>query len=118
METGVERVVRKAGLVADQVVVLSTPVDTGRARNNWILSIGTPLRGDREPDKAGGGALANARQAIATYRLDFGSIFITNNVPYIIPLENGSSRQAPSGMARQGVAAAAKVVRKARVFGR
>lgn len=113
LEEGVEELIRKAALVVDQVVVDATPFDTGRARNNWIASVGSPLRGDRKPDVTGGEALSNARAAIQTFQLDFGSIFITNNVPYIIPLEMGSSKQAPQGMAKQAVAAGAQVVRSA-----
>jgi len=69
--------------------VLKTPVDTGRARNAWQLAIGKVPQGETPSESAG--------QALA--RLKFGqTIFLANNVPYIILLEHGHSAQAPSGM--------------------
>jgi len=109
LEEGVEKLVQKVAIVVDQVVVNTTPVDTGRAKNNWTLSVGAPITAEREPDKTGAGALADARLAIGSYRLELGSIFITNGVPYIIPLENGHSAQRPFGFAKQAVQAGSDV---------
>lgn len=33
------RLVRKVALTADQAVVSGTPVDTGRAKSNWIVAL-------------------------------------------------------------------------------
>ena len=38
----VSQEVRKLGITIDQGVVFGTPVDTGLARANWLVSIGTP----------------------------------------------------------------------------
>ena len=90
-------------------IVKKTPVDTGRARANWNVSVGapdlsttedtrkTPKPKDKMPDPNGD-----------------ESIFISNNLPYIGVLEyggfpnppdkdggktvNGFSKQAPEGM--------------------
>ena len=90
-------------------IVKKTPVDTGRARANWNVSVGspdlsttedtrkTPKLKDKMPDPNGD-----------------ESIFISNNLPYITKLEyggypnppkkgsgktvNGYSKQAPEGM--------------------
>jgi hypothetical protein len=117
------RVIRKAALVADQVAVLATPVDTGRARGGWFVSIDAPSAGISEPigisaDQAANKteatkkALDQAEAEIGKYT-DEGSIFITNNVAYIGELDDGSSRQAPEGMTAQAVQAAQDLVRRA-----
>jgi len=115
---GVERLVQKGALVADESVVLGTPVDTGRARGNWIPSIGSPQRGIRSPDKNGASTIARARQVIPQYKINGNGIFITNNISYILLLENGSSQQAPNGMAKQAIQAATVAVKRDKVFKR
>lgn len=100
--------VKKAAIAADQAAVLATPVDTGRARANWLVSIGTPEY--KYDDEATEGdvqsSLSQAQSTVAEYKLGSGGIFITNSVPYIVPLENGSSAQAPQGMTEAAIQAA------------
>ena len=43
---GADALTRKVALAADQAVVSGTPVDTGRARSNWIAAIGSALLRD------------------------------------------------------------------------
>lgn len=123
----VGRTVRKAALVVDQVAVMATPVDMGRARAGWITSVGAPTDGAPHGDQPGGTpeergasaaveALEQAAQAVAEYKLDQGSIFVVNNVEYIGELDKGSSQQAPAGMTAQAVAAGAAVLRDAKVL--
>lgn len=82
-----------------------TPRDTGWARANWVPAIGSPAPG---PDERTGrptpgevsAALSRASQGEASlnsYDLEQGSIFVSNGVPYIVPLNEGSSAQAGSG---------------------
>jgi hypothetical protein len=83
-------------------IIQKTPVDTGRARANWFLSEGAPVIASTLPtgkDKDGRPTFAvNATpQASITGR---ARIFITNSLPYIVPLEYGHSQQAPAGMVR------------------
>lgn len=107
-------VVRKVGLAVDQVAVTSTPVDTGRARSNWIVTFGAPTddeRGENEWDRGGNVSLQQAQSAIDAYDVSLGDLFITNNVPYIERLENGWSAQAPSGMLAGAVQAGVLVAR-------
>lgn len=97
-----------AALAGDQVGVIRTPVDTGRARSNWTVSIGEPELVDKPGPNTGSKAtnegaataqaLAQAFNALRGYDVKFGPIFITNSVPYIIPLDEGSSPQATAGM--------------------
>lgn len=87
-------------------LVLGTPVDTGRARGNWQLSIGSPRTSalDRT-DKNGQGTIGKAEAELESMR-ELRVIYITNNLPYIEPLMNGHSRQAPSGWVDAAVAKA------------
>jgi len=95
--------------------VLATPVDTGRARANWIVSVGRP-RYQTTPDVDPSGAQAIAQGVRAVQSFKGGSIFITNSLPYIEFLEDGSSKQAPGGMTKFGVQAAEAVLSRARLL--
>lgn len=102
-----ERAVRRAAIKADEVVVLRTPVDTGRARANWIVSIDSPsIRELDETDSSGSSTIAEGTATASRWRLGEGPIYIANSLPYIEPLENGHSDQAPNGMTRFAVTAA------------
>lgn len=79
-------------------LVLRTPVDTGRARANWNVEFGAPDPSVTEDtDKTGGSTTAEG-VSLLTGAEAGGKIFITNNLVYIVPLEEGSSKQAPHGM--------------------
>lgn len=100
-----EQVVRKIGLDLASRVVLRSPVDTGRFRANWNVAFGrvdtltTP-----STDKTGGKTLERVRVQLNgwTHGQD---IYLTNSLPYAIPLEYGwSKKQAPQGMVRITVA--------------
>lgn len=99
-----EEVKRKVSLDLFSDVVMDTPVDTGRARANWQLSIGGPAEGERDRTDPGGSATIAAAAAKAEGPSGDAAIFITNNVPYIRRLEYGHSKQSPGGMVRKNVA--------------
>lgn len=82
----------------DSAIVLGTPVDEGRARGNWFPTINTPSSAvTNNTDKSGSAALSAVTTNAAA--LDLGDIaWFANNLPYILPLENGHSGQAPAGM--------------------
>ncbi len=123
-----DRLVRKTALAVDGTVVLATPVDTGRARSNWQVELNAPAEGTIEPyseGKEGSTAGANSRAAIdqgkktiADYKGGEGGsreIHITNNLPYIGRLNEGSSAQAPSGFVERAVMVGVDAVRGARI---
>ena len=126
LEIGVNALVKRVALTADQTVVLATPVDTGRARSNWITSINRPSSQTIEPyvpgDKLGIGETANAQAAIDQARTVIEtrksgqSIHITNNLEYIGELNDGSSRQAPANFVGKAVLAAISAVKSTRVI--
>lgn len=93
-------------------IILDTPVDTGRARGNWQTDIGNPIKEaiDRI-DQGGEAAIRQAQAKIASSGMA-DSLFMSNNLPYIEPLENGSSRQAPQGMVKRNFARVKQIVRR------
>lgn len=94
------KLVRAIGLTALRGLVLKTPVDTGRARGNWIVSIGAAVSSDSDRlDPAGGETISDGSAVISRVDRDpFTVVYLQNNLPYIEALEDGSSRQAPGGM--------------------
>lgn len=94
-------IVRKIALEAFKRIILRTPVDTGRARANWGVKIGSPRAAFEieATDKSGGRTIAAATETTLGFDAD-GSIFMTNNLPYIEALENGRSQQMPTGMVK------------------
>ena len=124
---GGDRVVRKAALACDQAVVIATPVDTGRARSNWLASVDAPRTDVVEPAVPGKkgstgesntqASMAAAAGVIAGYAGGSNrEIHIANNLPYIEELNRGSSRQAPANYVQDGVAAAVGAIQGARVL--
>lgn len=80
-----------------------TPVDRGTARANWNVAEGAP---DTSTDEGAtrssvSGKKAQNRAAIASIKLfDGDTAYIANGLPYIRRLEDGYSKQAPSGMVK------------------
>lgn len=71
-------------------IVKKTPVDTGRARGNWNISINTPdLSIDENIDKNKVPAKIKKNQQELEKAKKDESIFISNNLPYIEKLEYG-----------------------------
>lgn len=96
------QVVRKVGLDLATRVVMRSPVDTGRFRANWNVAFGrvdtltTP-----STDKSGGKTTERVRVQLNGWSPGAGDIYLTNSLPYAIPLEYGhSKKQAPQGMVR------------------
>lgn len=93
----VNSAVAQTVVAIDQSVVLSTPVDTGRARANWLPSLDIPITEPTEDTLQTvtlEETLGRTVALMATRKLG-QTVFITNNVHYIGLLNNGSSEQAP-----------------------
>jgi len=89
---------KKVVLEALRRLVMRTPVDTGRARGNWQVTIAEPAENQVEvTDKEGDSTIAKGLAAL-TGLPDYQVVWISNNVNYIEFLEHGSSKQAPEGM--------------------
>lgn len=92
-------VVKKVAVDMSSRIVYRTPVDTGRARGNWMVTFDTPMDGTTTAtDKTGQSTVSANTSKIGQWKQ--GTIWIANNLPYIGRLEYGWSQQAPSGMAR------------------
>lgn len=125
VETNADRIVKQAAIAIDQTVVLATPVDTGRARSNWLTQAGYPRRDTIDPYAAGKGLGksegANAQAAIQqgltaiTAHKSGQDIYISNNLPYIQKLNDGHSAQAPAGFVEKAIQSGVRAVRKAKL---
>lgn len=94
---------QKVALTIDSVLVLSTPVDKGRARANWLPSLNQPeTKVLEEEDKTGTKTISKAEALMLTVNID-DTIYISNNVPYIGKLNDGYSKQAPKGFVEKAV---------------
>ena len=95
----VDDVVRKAALEIFSKIILSSPVDTGRFRANWVTTTDSPNRSTNEGfDKLGEMAIEQATVTLATAKAG-QVIYLANNLPYAQRLENGWSKQSrPNAM--------------------
>ena len=122
--TRTERGVRKVSFAVGDAVVKFTPKDTGRAKANWSaaldrympLAVGPGLSAPgtlvfRSPR----GGVLHLKAVAARFRIG-RTIVIGNALPYIMLLENGWSRQAPSGMAKQAVVVGRTVAKRLKLL--
>jgi len=95
-----DQITRKLVLEIAKSVILKSPVDTGRFRNNWNTSYGTPVQTISDTaDKSGAGAIARATAVAMSFPMG-QTVWVCNALPYALPLEYGHSQQAPAGMVR------------------
>ena len=114
LKRGLSKLVQDVAKGIGATVVDTTKVDTGKARSNWRATISAPASGTIPPYSPGNhlgiGETANAtaakaqqKQAINQFDISkHSSIFITNRVPYIVHLNNGTTIHAPGFMVEQG----------------
>jgi len=115
-----ERQIIQLSLEVTANLIETTPVDLGWARANWVPSIGQPydvVVGQPNDSSDVGAARrkqAEGRNALRGYKLTRGPIFVSNNVPYIQKLNEGSSAQAPAGFVQMAIQTAIATVQGAR----
>ena len=86
-------VARKIIIDLFSAVVLDTPVDTGRAIGNWYPSLNAPSPEVDFTIADRSGQLSLDRIHPIAQAFEFGnSAWLTNNLPYILALENGHSK--------------------------
>lgn len=103
LDIGVETVVKKIALEVFNGVVLKTPVDTGRARASWVIGVERRVNSPKVADgrkfsEQEAQNLALRQLAALDTLKPYETVFISNSLPYIGELEDGSSFQAPLGM--------------------
>jgi hypothetical protein len=104
-ELKIDQVIRKIGLDLFAGITKRTPVDTGYARANWLITTNS-IRTDVLTRTEFPPGTNNRARAIAINKAmrhevkpdkDRTSMFITNSVPYIIYLEQGRTHQINKG---------------------
>lgn len=96
-----EMVVRKVMIETFTKVVLKSPVDTGRFRANWNCAVNNYDPATSEAtDKGGRSSISKITTKVAATRIDGSPVYLTNSLPYAKRLEEGYSKQAPSGMVK------------------
>lgn len=94
-EKKMETVVKKVFIGLSTDIIKATPVDTGRARNNWFPSV-NKFSSDKTDIKDKSGSIAISRTENTANSFKIGdTVTLTNNLPYIERLEYGWSKQAP-----------------------
>lgn len=116
VEEGAGRKQRRAALAINQTVILATPVDTGRARANWQVAIGSPITEAIDDEDPAGVATISRNEGVIKGHRDKRDIILSNNVPYINELNKGSSSQAPAMFVELAVEQAIRAVGLERVF--
>lgn len=100
-----EKSVRACALTVDARLAQLTPVDTGRARSNWLPSLNSPDVRIVEP-----GQKPDAGPILNSYNIG-DTIYMTNNVPYIQRLNDGWSKQSPAGFVEDAIEAGKRAVK-------
>lgn len=76
----------------------------GRSRANWQVSVSQSEPGNEPLDTTDQSGTVSRGIAAMAAAQPFSTIWIYNNVPYIVRLEYGWSSQAPQGMVRLSLA--------------
>lgn len=112
--------VKKAAFAIDAQVVVATPVDTGRARSNWVVGLNGPVT--EEVTNFPKGKNKSTKQAATQKAINDGSfrilqhlegqsIYISNNLNYIMKLNQGTSDQAGKNFVEKSIAAGVAAIR-------
>ena len=85
-----------------RTIIKATPVDEGRARNNWFLTVGSPTElSGRSAVKGGNGSHRSVSEVMPNWVIN-KKIFFTNNMPYIETLEYGGYPTPSKGKKTSG----------------
>lgn len=118
-ENGSQSVFIRVVLESLTQIVLRTPVDTGAARANWVVNVGPVGSGQSDPDRkdSSGGATILQGQSIVLGNPNADAYTISNALPYVSQLNQGSSPQAQAGFVENSVRnATRRVLRSIRGF--
>jgi hypothetical protein len=90
---------RRVTLGLKEKVEMKSPVDLGRLRGSWAVSDSSPS-GFIPPE-----GQQNSRGPVeASFDKPLDVSYITSNLPYVLAMEFGGSKQAPQGMVRVSLA--------------
>jgi hypothetical protein len=118
--------VKKAAVIAIVTdLAYNTPIDEGVHLSNWQVGIGRPPQGPRGahfPGEGGSTRTPNAQLTVGLARLAVERVkpgvpvFISNEAPAIVRLNEGWSAQAPAGFVDRALLVARGIARKVRTF--
>ena len=116
-------IVKMVGRI-DSGIVSANPVDTGRSRSNWIITLNNPTSaltiGEDQGDSASpiGPELALSQGVNALKSRKPGdTIYLQNNTSYIEKLNNGSSAQAPANFVQKAIMEGIRSLKNTKVVG-
>ena len=111
IRAAISKTVSDVMLLAEANLTASTPVDTGHATSNWVLSVRAPFTGvDGSRSNVSFAAKAAGRAAVRAF--DVGKharVYLRNNVHYLQYLNRGSSPQAEAGFVARAMLAARRL---------
>jgi hypothetical protein len=85
-----------------RTIIKATPIDEGRARNNWYLTVGNPSsQFGRPAAKGGNGSHRSVSTQMPAYVLN-KKLYFTNNLKYIGMLEYGGYPNPSKGKKTTG----------------
>lgn len=96
-----DKLVRATALLTMQHITMGTPVDTGRARLNWNASrnvVDGSTTVSVDPQATG---TMKMLEALTGYKAG-DTMYVSNNLPYIVRLNEGYSKQAPANFVEAG----------------
>lgn len=106
IEKAASEISKQTALFLEGALLWDTPVDTSQALSNWELTLGAPsykFIGPHVPGEHGSTQTASIAEAyslaksVASKKRPGQEIWLSNNAPYIVDLNSGSSAQAPAG---------------------
>lgn len=98
VEEALTQRVRVIALAMLNEIVLRSPVDTGRFRGNNIVSVGAPVYTSSANVDPTGSETIQQGVRVMTGLEPYSLVFLQNNLAYAENLENGHSKQAPTGI--------------------
>jgi hypothetical protein len=91
--------IRKVSFQLMRSVIFRTPVDTGRLKGAWRVGINSaPTGKPRTLDKTGAPTRKVAISKLKGVNKNTKSIWIVNNLPYAVPIEEGHGAKNIAGV--------------------
>lgn len=93
-----EKVMRATMFTLYSTTSRDTPVDTGRLRANWQVTLNQPAT-----HQVGGSTASNPSPTLNSYTID-KTMYLTNNLPYADVIENGGANRTANFMLKRALA--------------
>lgn len=112
IDAAASQVAKDVTIAMARDLIEHTPVDVTTAASNWQASINAPAMFELPaiyPGERGSTAEQSRREALAHVTRTMAdkdpgeTIYLSNLTPYIIDLNNGSSKQEPPGFFQRGI---------------